>query len=93
MRHLEKISRGYLFDDEIYPDLTIFFDIPAEEAFERIEDIMQIHHKGGLEFYQQMRHFYLKEISRWHGCRIDASAKRSQEEIFADAWALVKAIL
>ena len=93
LRHLEKISRGYLFDDEIYPDLTIFYDIPAEEAFERIEDIMQIHHEGGLEFYQKMRNFYLKEISRWHGYRIDASSKRSQEQIFADAWALVKAIL
>jgi len=93
LRHLEKISRGYLFDDEIYPDLTIFFDIPAEEAFERIEDIMQIHHEGGLAFYQNMRDFYLKEIPRWHGYRIDASAKRSQEQIFADAWALVKEIL
>jgi len=93
LRHLEKISRGYLFDDEIYPDLTIFYDIPAEEAFERIEDVMQIHHEGGLEYYKKMRDFYLKEISRWRGHRIDASVKRSQEEICADAWALVKAIL
>jgi dTMP kinase len=93
LRHLEKISRGYLFDDEIYPDLTIFYDIPAEEAFERIEDVMQIHHEGGLEFYQKMRDFYLKEISRWRGYRIDASVKRSQKQIFTDAWALVKEIL
>jgi len=93
LRQIEKVSRGYLFDDEVYPNLTIFYDIPAQEAFERIEDVLQIHHEGGLEFYQKMREFYLKEISRWHGYRIDASAHRSQEEILADAWALVKPIL
>lgn len=93
LRHLEKISRGFLFDNEIYPDLTIFFDVPEEEAFERIEDILQIHHEGGIDYYRQMRQFYLREISRWHGVRIDASAGRPEEEIAAEAWALVKAIL
>lgn len=93
LRHLEKISRGFLFDDEIFPDLTIFFDVPAAEAFERVEDILQIHHEGGLEYYERMRAFYLKEISRWNGVRIDASAKRSEEEINAEVLALVKGIL
>ena len=93
LRQLEKISRGYLFDDEIYPDLTLFYDIPAVEAFERIEDVLQIHHEGGLAYYQQMREFYLGEISRWRGFRIDVSASRSQEEILAESWGLVKPIL
>ncbi|CAG0993416.1 dTMP kinase [Geobacteraceae bacterium] len=93
LRHLEKISRGFLFDSEIYPDLTIFFDVPAEEAYERVEDVLQIHHEGGLEYYQKMRDFYLKEISRWHGVRIDASARRHPDEVNAEAWELVKKTL
>ncbi|HIJ95664.1 MAG TPA: thymidylate kinase [Desulfuromonadales bacterium] len=93
MRHLEKISRGFLFEEEIYPDLTIFMDFPPEEAFERIEDVLQIHHDGGLEYYQRMQEFYLKEIKRWHGLRVDASALRPQEEIAAEMLAAVKAIL
>lgn len=92
LRHLDKISRGFLFEDEIYPDLTIFFDVPAEEAYERIEDILQIHHEGGLDYYQQMREFYLKELPRWNGKRIDASAKRAEYLINDDVLALVKAI-
>lgn len=93
LRQIEKVSRGYLFDDEIYPDLTIFYDVPAQEACERIEDVLQIHHEGGIEYYQKMREFYLKEISRWHGYSIDASAKRTPEQVFADVWTLVKPIL
>jgi dTMP kinase len=93
LRHLDKISRGFLFEDEIFPDLTIFIDVPAEEAYERIEDVLDIHHEGGLEYYQQMRDFYLKEISRWHGVRIDASSTRSEQMINAEALDLVKAIL
>lgn len=93
LRHLDKISRGFLFGDEIFPDLTIFFDVPAEEACERIEDILQIHHEGGIEYYQQMRAFYLKELSRWNGKRVDASTSRSPEECIDEALALVKAIL
>lgn len=93
LRMVEKMSRGFMFEDEIYPDLTLFFDLPAEEAFERVEDVLQIHHEGGLEFYQQMREFYCKEIKRWRGARIDASSKRSQDEIAEEAIALVKAIL
>jgi dTMP kinase len=93
LRHMEKISRGFLFDDEIFPDLTIFFDVPAEEACERIEDVLQIHHEGGLEYYRKMREFYLKEVHRWHGVRIDASNKRLNEQINAEALALIKAIL
>ena len=93
LRHLEKISRGFLFEDEIYPDLTIFIDVPAEEAFERIEDILQIHHEGGLEYYQKMRDFYLKELRRWNGVRVDASSSRHPDQIHADALALVKSIL
>lgn len=93
LRHLDKISRGFLFGDEIFPDLTIFFDVPAEEACERIEDILQIHHEGGIEYYQQMRAFYLKELSRWNGKRVDASYSRSTEEFIDEALALVKAIL
>jgi len=93
LRHLDKISRGFLFGDEIFPDLTIFFDVPAEEACERIEDILQIHHEGGIEYYQQMRAFYLKELSRWNGKRVDASYSRSTEECIDEALALVKAIL
>jgi dTMP kinase len=93
LRHLDKISRGFLFEDEIYPDLTIFIDVSAEEACERIEDILQIRHEGGLEYYQKMREFYLKEIPRWHGVRVDASAGRSEEQIHADIWEQVKAIL
>jgi len=90
LRHMEKISRGFLFEDEVYPDLTIFMDVPAEEACERIEDILQIHHEGGIDYYQSMRNFYLKEISRWNGVRIDATASRSQEEINAEILSLVK---
>lgn len=93
LRHLEKISRGFLFDEEVYPDLTIFFDVPADEAYERIEDVLQIHHEGGLEYYQKMREFYLRELPRWHGVRVDASSSRSQEEIDAEVVALVKSIL
>lgn len=93
LRHLEKVSRGFLFGDEIFPDLTIFFDVPAEDACQRIEDILQIHHEGGIEFYQRMRDFYLKEITRWHGVRIDATPGRAQEDINAEALAKVKAIL
>ncbi|MBT1072136.1 dTMP kinase [Pelotalea chapellei] len=93
LRALEKMSRGFLFDEEIYPDLTIFIDVPAEEAHERIEDVLQIHHEGGLEYYQQMREFYLNEMSRWRGVRVDAAANRSQDEVIAEAWSLVQAIL
>ena len=93
LRHLDKISRGFLFGDEIFPDLTIFFDVPAEEACERIEDILQIHHEGGIEYYRNMRKFYIKELHRWNGKCVDASAKRSQEEIVAEALAIVRAAL
>lgn len=93
LRHLDKISRGFLFGDEIFPDLTLFFDVPAEEACERIEDILQIHHEGGLGYYQKMREFYLKELRRWNGCRIDASASRAEEDINAEILALVKGLL
>jgi dTMP kinase len=93
LRHLDKISRGFLYDQEIFPDLTIFMDVPAEEACERIEDVMQIHHEGGIDYYKQKREFYLKEISRWRGVRIDASTDRPPEDINAEALALVKAIL
>ncbi|WP_298437203.1 dTMP kinase [Geobacter sp.] len=93
LRHLDKISRGFLFEDEIYPDLTLFIDVPAQEAFERIEDILQIHHEGGIAYYEKMREFYLREIPRWHGVRIDASAARPEEEISADIWNVVKNIL
>lgn len=93
LRHLEKISRGFLFDEEIYPDLTIFFDVPPEEAYERIEDVMQVHHEGGIEYYRKTREFYLKELPRWHGVRVDASSARPQEKIDAEVLALVKAVL
>jgi dTMP kinase len=93
LRHLEKLSRGFLFEDEIYPDLTIFIDVPAEEACERIEDVLQIHHEGGIEFYRQMREFYLKELPRWNGKRVAAGAGRSEDEVNAEALALVKALL
>ena len=93
LRHLEKISRGFLFGEEIYPDLTIFFDIPPEEAYERIEDVMQVHHEGGIEYYRQMREYYLKELPRWNGVRVDASSARSQELINAEVLATVKAVL
>jgi dTMP kinase len=93
LRHLEKMSRGFLFDDEIYPDLTIFFDVPADEAHERVEDVLQIHHEGGIDYYKKMREFYLKEICRWHGVRINAAAGRPEEEINEEVWALVRSIL
>jgi dTMP kinase len=93
LRHLEKISRGFLFEEEIYPDLTIFFDVPPEEAYERIEDVLQIHHEGGLEYYKQMRNFYIKELPRWHGVVVDASASRTQYEIDAEVLSIVKGLL
>lgn len=93
LRHLDKISRGFLFGEEVFPELTIFFDVPPEEAFERIEDVLQIHHEGGLAYYQQMREFYLKELRRWRGVRIDAAAARPQEDIDAEVLALVKDVL
>lgn len=93
IRHIDKISRGFLFDDEIYPDLTIFFDMPPEEACERIEDVLQIHHEGGIDYYRQMREFYLAELPRWRGVVVNASAARPQEEIDAEVLALVKGIL
>lgn len=93
LRHLEKISRGFLFDEEIYPDLTIFFDIPPEEAFERIEEVLQIHHEGGLDYYSKMREFYLSELPRWRGVSVDASSTRSQDEIDAELLTLVKGLL
>lgn len=93
LRHIDKLSRGFLFEDEIFPDLTIFIDISPEEAYERVEDVLEIHHEGGLEYYRQMREFYLKEIPRWRGVRIDATAGRSEEEINAEVLAQVKALL
>jgi dTMP kinase len=93
LRHIEKISRGFLFEEEIYPDRTIFFDVPPEEAYERIEDVLQIHHEGGIEYYKKMRDFYLSELPRWHGIRVDASSSRPQEKIDAEVLAIVKAIL
>lgn len=93
LRNLEKVSRGFLFDREIYPDLTIFFDVPEEEAFERVEDVLQIHHEGGIDYYRKMRQFYQKEISRWHGVTIDASAGRHPEIINAEVWDAVKKVL
>lgn len=93
LRHLDKISRGFLFEDEIYPDLTLFIDVPAQEAFERIEDVLQIHHEGGIEYYEKMREFYLNELPRWRGVRIDATAGRPEAQINADIWNAVKAIL
>ncbi len=93
LRHLEKISRGFLFGDEIFPDLTIFFDVPAEEACERIEDILQIHHEGGIDYYKQVRNFYIRELHRWNGKCVNASAGRPEEEINAEVLAIVKAVL
>lgn len=93
LRHLDKISRGFLFGDEIFPDLTIFFDVPAEEAFERVEDILQIHHEGGLSYYQSMREFYCREIGRWRGVRIDASSARGEDVVCDEAVELVKKLL
>lgn len=93
LRHLDKMSRGFLFGDEIFPDLTLFFDVPPEESYERIEDILQIHHEGGLDYYKNMREFYLKEISRWHGAKVNAAAARPQDEMIAEALKLVKGIL
>lgn len=93
LRLLEKISRGFLFEEEIFPDLTIFIDVPAEEAYERVEDVLQIHHEGGLDYYKKIREFYLGEISRWRGVRIDAAAGRTEEEINAEIWEKVAAIL
>jgi dTMP kinase len=90
---LDKISRGFLSEAEIFPDLTIFIDIPAEEAYERIEDVLQIHHEGGIAYYENMRKFYSKEISRWRGVRVDGATGRHPDEINAEALALVKAIL
>ncbi len=92
LRHLDKISRGFLFEDEIYPDLTIFCDVSLEVAFERIEDILQIHHEGGMDYYKQQREFYLRELTRWNGKRVDASAARPVEEVNAEALELVKAL-
>lgn len=93
LRHIDKISRGFLFDDEIYPDLTIFFDVPPEETCERIEEVLQIHHEGGIAYYQQMREFYLSELHRWRGVRVDAPSSKPQEQIDAEVLALVKGIL
>ncbi|MDY0301663.1 MAG: dTMP kinase [Trichlorobacter sp.] len=93
LRHLEKISRGFLFEDEIFPDLTIFIDVPPEEAFERVEEVMQIHHEGGLSYYQKMQQFYLQELPRWRGVRVDACATRHKDDIDAEIMALVKAVL
>lgn len=93
LRAMEKMSRGFLFDEEIYPDLTIFIDVPADEAYERVEDVLQIHHEGGLEYYQKMREFYLNELSRWRGVRVDASAGRSSDQVLEEMLTLVKGIL
>jgi dTMP kinase len=93
LRHLDKISRGFLFGDEVFPDLTLFFDVPPEEACERIEDILQIHHEGGINYYRKMREFYIRELHRWNGKCINASAGRSEEEIASEALAIVKAVL
>lgn len=93
LRLLDKISRGFLFEDEIFPDLTIFIDIPVEEAFERVEDVLQIQHEGGMDYYRQMRDFYLREIPRWRGVTVDASAGRDPNAVNAQVIELVKAIL
>lgn len=93
LRHLDRISRGVLFGEEVFPDLTVFFDVPPEEAFERIEDVMQIHHEGGLAYYQKMRDFYLSDLRRWRGVVVNAAASRPQYEIDAEVLALVKEVL
>jgi dTMP kinase len=93
LRHIDKISRGFLFEDEIYPDLTLFIDVPAQEAFERIEDVLQIHHEGGISYYEKMREFYLNELHRWRGVIIDAGSGRPEEQVNSDIWNAVTAIL
>lgn len=93
LRHLDKISRGFLFADEIYPSLTIFMDVPADEAFERVEEVLQINHEGGIDYYEKMRDFYLSELPRWNGKIVDARFSRSQDEIDAELQALVTEIL
>ncbi|MCL2760615.1 MAG: thymidylate kinase [Desulfuromonadales bacterium] len=93
LRLLEKMSRGFLFEDEIYPDMTIFIDVPVEEAFEYIEEVMQIHHEGGIEYFKKMREFYLGEMMRWRGVRIEAGASRSEDDINAEILGKVKQLL
>jgi dTMP kinase len=93
IRHIEKLSRGFLFEDEIFPDLTVFIDVPAEEACERVEEVLQIHHEGGIEYYKKMRRFYLNELPRWHGVCVDAPSSRPQEQIDAELLALVNVML
>jgi dTMP kinase len=85
LRLMDKMSRGNLFGvgREIYPDLTIFLDIPISDAHERCEDILRAHH-GGMDFYEKMRKFYLSEIRRWNGVRINANASRPEETVIAE---------
>lgn len=93
LRHLDKIARGFLFGDEIFPDLTIFFDVTPEAAHERVEEVLQIKHEGGLDYYRTMREFYLQELPRWRGVAVDASSSRHPDQINEDVMALVKGIL
>ena len=87
------ISANSLSTELRRPDLTLFIDVPAPEAFERIEEVLQIHHEGGMGYYEKMREFYLNELHRWRGIRIDASAGRSEDQVNSDLWDAVKAIL
>lgn len=93
LRHLDKISRGFLFGDEIFPDLTIFFDVTPEAAFERVEEVLQINHEGGLDYYRSMREFYLKELPRWRGVVVDASPGRHPDQIKEELIALVNGVI
>lgn len=80
----DKLARGYLYRrKEVYPDITVFFDIPAEEACERCEDVLEVSN-GGLEYYQVMRNFYLREIKRWNGVVVPVGYGRSDSKVHDD---------
>lgn len=89
----DKLARGFMHRvEEVYPDLTIFFDVPPWEACERCEDVLRVDN-GGIEYYQKMRQFYLKEIRRWNGVLVSAEYKRTESEVFSTVMEEIDAIM
>lgn len=76
------------------PDITLFFDIPAEEAQKRrgnrgnASDRIEL---AGLKFQEDVRAGYLELVERSNGRVVVIDATRSIEEIFESVKAALKA--
>jgi dTMP kinase len=89
---LEARARGLQFGGEVVPDLTIFVDMPPENAAqvlgERIDDLFK-----PSDLLLQ-RNYYLEELSKMPGSKhriIDAT--RHEDEVLSESLSIIQAIL